>query len=285
MLRSLFVVIAPAFFAIGLWNVLLLPMAIRELGATEFQYGIQEGLTSLGFVVGSLLMARWSERLPTGLWVFVGAAGMGVTGIGYALSPVIGIAIGWAVLSGAFNSPLSVARQTLLQRHTPRELRGRVFSAMFAARDVVFLAGMACAGLADLIDVRVLLILASVLLLGVGFASLVAPGIGRPAAEWRRGLAALRAATPDGAGAAARPGPCGRRRRPTSTGWRRGCRPSAASTPGSGTRSSATRWSAPCRPMPASSPAATPRRPRRSSSRARRRPASRRRTAATACCR
>ena len=193
-LRSLFIVIAPAFFAIGLWNVLLLPMSIRELGATEFQYGVQEGLTSIGFVMGSLLMARWSDRLPTGLWVFVGAAGMGVAGLGYAGSPVMSVAIGFAVLSGAFNSPMSVARQTLLQRHTPRELRGRVFSAMFAARDLVFLAGMACAGLADVVSVRVLLAVSSILTLGVGLAALVAPGVGRPAAEWRRGLAALRAA-------------------------------------------------------------------------------------------
>lgn len=205
-LRSLFVVIAPAFFAIGLWNVLLLPMAIKVLGATEFEYGIQEGLTSIGFVVGSLLMARWSERLPTGLWVFVGAAGMGVAGLGYAVSPVIGIAIFFAVLSGGFNSPLSVARQTLLQRNTPRELRGRVFAAMFAARDVVFLAGMACAGLADVIDVRILLAVSSIITLGVGLASLVAPGIGRPAAQWRRGLAALRAAEAEALAGAAHGG-------------------------------------------------------------------------------
>ena len=204
MLRSLFLLGAPAFFAFGLWNVLLLPMSIRELGATEFQYGVQEGLTSIGFVIGSLLMARWSERLPTGLWVSIGAAGMGVAGLGYAGSPVMSVAIGFAVLSGAFNSPMSVARQTLLQRHTPRELRGRVFSAMFAARDVVFLVGMACAGLADLFNVRVLLALSSLLTLGVGLAALVAPGIGRPAAEWRRGLAALRAGAEAGEGAPGR---------------------------------------------------------------------------------
>jgi MFS family permease len=193
-LRSLFIVIAPAFFSFGLWNVLLLPMAIRELAATEFQYGIQEGVTSVGFVVGSLVMARWSDRLPTGLWIFVGAFGMALSGLAYAGSPVIWVAIFFAILSGGFNSPLSVARQTLLQRHTPRELRGRVFSAMFAARDVVFLVGMAAAGLADVINVRVLLAFSAVLLLVVAFGSLVAPGIGRPAAEWRRGLAALRAA-------------------------------------------------------------------------------------------
>ena len=55
MLRSLFFVGALMFFSFGLWNVLLLPMSLRELDATEFEYGLQEGLTSVGFVIGSLL--------------------------------------------------------------------------------------------------------------------------------------------------------------------------------------------------------------------------------------
>ena len=50
--RSLFIVGALVFFSFGLWNVLLLPFSIRELGATEFEYGLQEGLTSVGFVAG-----------------------------------------------------------------------------------------------------------------------------------------------------------------------------------------------------------------------------------------
>ena len=59
-IRSLFIVGAFMFFSFGLWNVLLLPFSIRELGATEFEYGLQEGLTSVGFVVGSFFMARFS---------------------------------------------------------------------------------------------------------------------------------------------------------------------------------------------------------------------------------
>ena len=194
MLRSLFLLGAPIFFVFGLWNVLLLPMAIRELHATEFEYGIQEGLTSVGFVLGSLFMARYSARLQTGLWVFVGSAGMGIASLLYAASPVIGVAIAFAMISGFFNSPASVARQTLLQRNTPREMRGRVFSGLFVMRDVIFLAGMACAGLADVLDVRLLLGFVAFVTLAVGVASLFAPGVGRPAAEWRRGLSALRAA-------------------------------------------------------------------------------------------
>jgi CRP-like cAMP-binding protein len=201
MLRSLFLIGAPTFFAFGLWNVLLLPMSIAVLGATEFEYGLQEGLTSVGFVAGSLFMARYADRLQTGLWVFVGLMGMGIGGFFYALSPTIWIAVFWVIVSGFFNSPSSVARQTLLQRHTPRELRGRVFSALFVMRDVIFLAGMAGAGLADVLDVRVMLIAASVILIVTALVALVAPGVGRPAAEWRRGLAALRA-TPPAAGEA-----------------------------------------------------------------------------------
>lgn len=204
MLRSLFGLGAPVFFAFGLWNVLLLPMAIKVLGGTDFQYGIQEGLTSVGFVCGSLFMAKYANRLQTGLWVFVGTMGMAVFGILYGLSPVIAVAIVFASISGFFNSPSAVARQTLLQLHTPRELRGRVFAAMFVMRDVIFLTGMAGAGLADVVNVRVLIIFASAILVGVAVAALFVPGVGRPAAEWRRALAAFRHPAPVAA-AAGRP--------------------------------------------------------------------------------
>ena len=49
------------FFSFGLWNVLLLPFSLEVLGATEFEYGLQEGLTSVGFVAGSFFMARFSQ--------------------------------------------------------------------------------------------------------------------------------------------------------------------------------------------------------------------------------
>ena len=204
MLRSLFLLGAPVFFAFGLWNVLLLPMAIRELHGSDFEYGLQEGLTSVGFVVGSLFMAKYSDRLPTGLWVFVGCFGMGISGILYGLSPFISVAIVFVVISGFFNSPSAVARSTLMQRYTPREMRGRVFSSNAVMRDVVFLVGMAGAGIADIVGVRELLIVSAVILIVVSAAALVAPGVGRPAAEWRHALAALRAA-PTGAVHAARP--------------------------------------------------------------------------------
>jgi DHA3 family macrolide efflux protein-like MFS transporter len=191
-IRSLFVVGAFMFVAFGLWNVLLLPFSIRELGATEFEYGLQEGLTSVGFVVGSLLMARFSRLLPEPAWIVVSLVGMGVTGIAYALSTEIGPAIFFVSLSGLLQPPSSVSRSVLLQRHTPREMRGRVFSAFYVMRDVIFLIGMAGAGLADVVDIRLMIIFASVLLFVSAAFTLVAPGLG--ISTWRAASARLSAA-------------------------------------------------------------------------------------------
>jgi MFS family permease len=191
-IRSLFVVGALMFFAFGLWNVLLLPMSIRVLGATEFEYGLQEGLTSVGFVVGSFFMARFGRRLPEPIWIIVAMTGMAVSGILYGLATSVPIAILLVTISGFFNSPSSVARSTLLQRATPREMRGRVFSAFYVMRDVIFLVGMAGAGLADIIDIRVMIIFASALLLVSATFTLVAPGLG--ISTWREASARLQAA-------------------------------------------------------------------------------------------
>jgi MFS family permease len=193
-LRSLLLAGLPVFLSFGLWNVLLLPMAIRALGATEFEYGLQEGLTSVGFVVGALLMAKIFDRLAEGEWMVVSILLMGVFGVAYGLAPNIEIAIVVVMITGFLNAPSGIARRTILQRHTPREMRGRVFSAFFVARDVLFLIGMAGAGLADILDVRLLVVVASVILVGAGVLHQLLPGIGRPAAEWRRALQMLRTA-------------------------------------------------------------------------------------------
>jgi len=193
-LRSLLIAGLPVFLSFGFWNVLLLPMAIRALGATEFEYGIQEGLTSVGFAVAALLMAKLFDRLPEGQWMVASIVGMGVFGVAYGLSPNIWFAIVMVMITGFLNAPSSIARRTLLQRNTPRAMRGRVFSAFFVTRDVVFLIGMAGAGLADFFDVRDLIVIASVVLVGAGLLHAVLPGIRRPAAEWRRSLQLLRTA-------------------------------------------------------------------------------------------
>jgi MFS family permease len=200
-IRSIFLVAALMFFAFGLWNVLLLPFSLKELGATEFQYGLQEGLTSVGFVIGSFFMARFSRALPEPAWMTVAMAAMGVCSILYGLSHQVGVAILIVTISGFANAPSAIARSTLLQRTTPRDMRGRVFSAFYVLRDIVFLFGMAAAGLADVIGIRTMLFVAGIILIGAAGLVLVAPGLS--VATWRAASARLRAAEPAVAGALA----------------------------------------------------------------------------------
>ena len=190
-LRSSLILTIPVLMSFGFWNVLLLPMAIKVLGATEFEYGLQEGLTSVGFVIGALFMARFGDRLAEGTWIVGGFILMGTFGVLYGLSPNIEFAIVMVMATGFLNSPSAVSRRMLLQKNIPREMRGRVFSANFVIRDVVLLIGMAGAGLADIFDVRTLVVISSLVVVSAGVLAQFLPGIGRPAAEWRRALQLL----------------------------------------------------------------------------------------------
>lgn len=193
-LRSLNIIKIPTLVCMGLQNVLLLPFAITALHATEFEYGIQEGLTSVGFVVGSLLMARLSDRLREGQWLVLSSVGMGCFGLLYALQSSVWAAIGLIAFSGVMNAPSFVAGRLINQRHTPREMRGRVFSTSGVISTVLFLVGMGLAGLADVIDVRLMFLASSTVVVAAGIITAFLPGLGQPAAEWRRAIGLLRGA-------------------------------------------------------------------------------------------
>jgi CRP-like cAMP-binding protein/Na+/melibiose symporter-like transporter len=190
-LRSLLLSSVPVLIGFGLSNALLLPFAIRALHASEFEYGLQEGFTSVGFVVGSLLMAGLADRWREGQWIALSFTGMAVAGVAYAFSNSVPLAIIIVALSGFLNAPAAIARRLVIQRHAPREMRGRVSSAFFVSRDVLFLIGMALAGLADVMDVRLLYFVSAVLILVAGAWVLFLPGLGQPAAEWRRAMSLL----------------------------------------------------------------------------------------------
>jgi MFS family permease len=178
--------------SIGIWNTMLLPFATVALNATEFEYGLQEGLTSIGFVLGSLLIARYADRLREGQWLSLSLLAMGGFGIVYALSSSVPLAVLFVTITGFMNAPYSVARRTLIQRNTNREMRGRVFGATMTLSTVVMLIGMGVAGLADYIGVREMMLTSVILTTLGGVFALFAPGIGQPAAEWLRAVSLLR---------------------------------------------------------------------------------------------
>jgi hypothetical protein len=104
------------------------------------------------------------------------------------------MAILLVMVSGFINAPPAIARRLVFQRNTEREVRGRVASAFFVSRDVVYLVGMAAAGLADVVDVRIMMLASAIILLGAGLLAFLLPGLRIPAADWRRAVSLLRGA-------------------------------------------------------------------------------------------
>lgn len=193
-LRSLFFVAIPVVVSIGLSNALLLPFATRALNASEFEYGLQEALTSVGFVVASLLLAGTFDRMREGAWLATGYLGMALVGIVYSFMNSIPLAIIIIMISGFFNAPAAIGRSLAIQRNTPREMRGRVNSVFFVSRDVLFLLGMAAAGLADFFDVRIMYLFSAILMLGGAILVIILPGLRQNRAEWKRALHLLKSA-------------------------------------------------------------------------------------------
>ena len=192
-IRSLLIVLIPAGIAIGLNNSITLPFFDRALGATPLEYGLNEGIASLGFVLGSLLLAGYGERFREGQWYQISLVGMGLSAMAFALTHNLGLAIAINFAGGFSNAPSVIARQLIIQRNAPREMRGRAASVVFVTRDVMWLIGMGMAGLADVIDVRVLMFAVGATWVITAGVSTVLPGFG--AAGWRRSVELLRASS------------------------------------------------------------------------------------------
>jgi MFS family permease len=193
-LRSAFLIMIPMAVLFGLNNSILLPFATRALNATEFEYSLIEGLSLVGFVVGGFVMAAVADRLREGQWIAISFFGMGAAMAVTSQLNHVPIVIAVSIIGSFFNVPVFIARRLIVQRNTRREVRGRVASAFSVSRDVMFVVGMGLAGLADVMDIRLLLLIVGALLVALGVVAVVVPGLGRPAAEWKRAIALLRGA-------------------------------------------------------------------------------------------
>jgi CRP-like cAMP-binding protein/sugar phosphate permease len=205
-LRSLFIVIAPIYLIFGLEISLFLPFTLRELGGTEFHFGLQQAAEAVGIALGSVGMARLADRIRAGQWLAISYLSMAAAMIVYSFSHSVWFAILIMGISGLFNAPSFIGEQLVLQRAAPREMRGRVNSSYFVVRDVMYVAGMALAGLADVMNVRTLFMISAFVLALAATVVLGLPALRETVTEWKRTLTLLRglAAAPRlGAGRAA----------------------------------------------------------------------------------
>jgi DHA3 family macrolide efflux protein-like MFS transporter len=192
MLRSLFIILAPIFIIFGMQYSLWLPFAVNILRGTDFQFGLLESFDAVGIVLGSLVFASLSDRIREGQWLALSFIFMAFAGIAYSFSGTIAVAIFFIGVAGFLNAPSFIGRQLIIQRSTPREMRGRVNSAFFVVRDMMFVVGMLLAGLGDFMSVRLLYLIGSVGTLAAGIVVVLMPGFAQPVSEWRRILDRLK---------------------------------------------------------------------------------------------
>lgn len=185
-LRSLLLVFVPIGLTYGFAEVLRLPFVLTELGGTELDFGLLDSLTLLAMVAAGLLMTLYSRRLRDGQWIVLSTLGVGVASVAFATSWSVGSAIVFSMAEGFLFAPTAIAASLIIERNTPRHMRGRAFSAFFVVRDSMFLLGMLLAGLGDLFDLRLLYGLSGVVLIGAAVVAQFMPGLGRTLDDWLR---------------------------------------------------------------------------------------------------
>jgi MFS family permease len=124
-------------FAVLLGNATaLLPVFTREIyDSGPLTFGALRAAPAAGALITALVLTRWQISHRVGRTMFVSVAAFGIGTILLALAPTLAFAMGALCLVGASDTVSVVIRQTLVQLHTPDEMRGRVYAvnAMFTS--------------------------------------------------------------------------------------------------------------------------------------------------------
>jgi MFS family permease len=138
------------------WNVFMLASAginVAEVflakdtfDAGDFGYGLLVGATGLGLVLGSLGAGSLLERHPVSR-VYPGSIMLIALAVAAgAVAPNVWVAAACILVVGAANGAAVVCNALLVQRGSPDELRGRVFTVLMSSSFAVLAFGMVVAG-------------------------------------------------------------------------------------------------------------------------------------------
>jgi MFS family permease len=111
-------------------NVAVVFLVRNVLHGSSFEYGAAMSAFGVGMILGAVGLVRgWSSARPA----VVVSVGMLFTAAGnllVGLSPAIGLVLVFQLLGGVGNGLGLVGEDTLIQRHVPGHLLGRVFGAI-----------------------------------------------------------------------------------------------------------------------------------------------------------
>lgn len=135
----------------GTVSTLMAPFIEVTFGGGGFELGLVVSAQAVGGIAGGLLLTNFADRVPVLRLLGWGAlAGGFLDGLIFnypLLYPALWPALALVALAGLPFAAFAAAQMTLLQTEAAPEVRGRVFSAYFAAFGLAQLAGMLTAGL------------------------------------------------------------------------------------------------------------------------------------------
>jgi MFS family permease len=129
-------------------NVALVFLVRNVLGGGSFAYGAVVSAFGIGMIVGALVMVRRFAGVHPAFFMLVGMVFTGAGNLLAGLAPALGYVFFTQLLGGAGNGIGLVGEDTLLQRHVPGHLLGRVFGTMAAT---IFLGSTIAYGLGGLL--------------------------------------------------------------------------------------------------------------------------------------
>lgn len=140
----------------GLSYVTLLPVfADVYFQAGSVGYGVLQAAHGVGALCGTLTIATIAVRISRpGRALLLGAAGMGLALIGFALAPVMGLALAMLLIVGFSNTFYLTQVSTFLQQKVPDHLRGRVMSLYALCWNLLPLGGLVGGVLAAAVNAR-----------------------------------------------------------------------------------------------------------------------------------
>ncbi len=106
--------------------VALLPLYAKDFEGGAQSLGILRAAPGAGAAITATVIAYRPLRRHAGAWMFACVAIFGLATIGFARAHDIRLALALLFVAGAADMVSVVIRQTLLQRATPPEMRGRV---------------------------------------------------------------------------------------------------------------------------------------------------------------
>jgi len=145
------------FFIMGPAFVGMLILVKDSLGGTASQYALVEAGLALGMLIGSVFVYRIGNRIKIGKLLLIG---MILDGITYSLM-YFAVSVNYVlifIVIHAFGIPMiTISRTAIIQRHTPNELHGRLFSLVHLAVIGVTALSAALVGIiANYIDIKII---------------------------------------------------------------------------------------------------------------------------------